>query len=448
MTLTLGSASAQTWSLEQCINHAVQNNLQVKQIEVTIESNRLDNTQAKLNYLPNLSGSVGYNTSFGRSLDPTTYQFVSDKSVNNVNTGLSLGVQLFGGMQKMHALKRSELSLMVSLQDMERIKNEITIAVAAAYLQVLYNKEQTATSLNQIENLKQQIERTTLLVDAGSIPLGSKLELESQLAAEQYSLVNYRNQGINAMLTLTQLLELRNVPEFDIQIPDMERQQALIARIMSQQTTPEFESVYNKALDLPQIEIEKLRNKMAQRDISIARARYYPSINLGASYGSSYSDARQKPSLAPGGAVYYGKYSFLDQMIDNASSSVQVSMSVPIFNALSIRNNVRRAKLGLITSQISQGQAENRLYKEIQQAITDANGAAQRYRSASASVRSSEESFHYAQQKFNAGAATAVDFNIAKNNLITAQSMVIQAKYEYIFKLKIIDFYKGIPITL
>lgn len=442
------TALAQAWSLEQCISHAVEHNLQVKQSQVATQSSKLDNTQAKLNYLPSLSGSVGYNASFGRSLDPTTYQFVSGSTVNNVNAGLALNTQLFAGMQKLHSLRRSELNLLASVQETERIKNEITIAVAAAYLQVLYNKEQVSVSENQIATLREQIARTSILVEAGSLPLGSRLELESQLANEQYNLVNYRNQGVNAILNLTQLLELRDAPNFDIEVPSLERQQLLMQHLMSDSSATDIERVYQKATDLPQIEVEKLRQRIAQRDVSIARARYYPSISLGANYGSSFSDARQRPQLSPDGTIFYGKYPFLDQLADNASSGVQISMSVPIFNALSTRNNVRRSKLGMQTASISLSQAENRLYKEIQQAITDANGAIERFRSASVGVRSNEESFRYAEQKFNAGAATAVDFNIAKNNLITAQSMMIQAKYEYIFKLKIIDFYQGIPITL
>lgn len=442
------SSATTPWSLEQCIEHAIQHNLQVKQGITAVEVGEIERQQAKLNYLPSLSASSGYNLSFGRSLDPTTYQYISNQAVSNVNIGLSLGTQLFAGMQKMHTLRRSELNLMASIQDVERIKNEITIAVAAAYLQVLYNNEQIAVSENQIVTLRQQIDRTNRLVEAGSLPLGNRLELDAQLATEQYNLVNSRNQRTNSLLTLTQLLEMRDVPNFDIQTPDMERLAQTIVRLDTDSTAGDIEPIFQAALGLPQVEVERIRRNIAQRDISIARARYYPTLSLGANYGSSYSDARQRPQLSPDGTIFYGKYPFIDQLTDNASSAIQMSLSIPIFNALSTRNNVRRSKIMFKNASLGVDQAENRLYKEIQQALSDANGAISRYRSAHSSVTSNEESFRYAQQKFDAGATTAVDFNIAKNNLITAQSMMIQAKYEYIFKVKILDFYQGKPITL
>lgn len=447
--LTVGCTAANgqgAWDIERCIRHAVEHNIQVKQGFNSVETARIDNTQAKLNYLPNLSAGAGYNASFGRSLDPTTYNYISGATVNNVNGSLSLNTQLFAGMQKMHSLRRSEFSLMALVKEVERIKNEITISVAGAYLQVLYNKEQVGVSENQIVTLQGQIERTSRLVEAGALPLGSRLELEAQLATEQYNLVNYRNQGINALLNLTQLLELRDVPDFDVEVPDSTVLAASFAAQAPGQ--PSVGEVYSLALGLPQIEAEKLRRKMAEQDVSIARARYYPTLGFGASYGSSWSDARKKPQLLPDGTINYGNYPFFDQFSDNASSALQFSLSVPIFGGLNTRNNVRKTKVALRNAELGVQLAEDRLYKEIQQAWTDASGSLERYRSAQSSVRSNEESFRNTENKFNAGAATAVDYNVALNNLVSARSMLIQARYEYIFKMKILDFYRGIPITL
>lgn len=440
------SRAGEAWDIGRCIRHAVEHNIQVKQGEASVEAGRIDNQQAKLNYLPNLSAGAGYNASFGRSLDPTTYNYISGQTVNNVNGSLSLSTSLFAGMQKMHSLRRSEFSLLAAVKDVERVKNEITISVAGAYLQVLYNKEQVAVSEHQIVTLQGQIERTSRLVAAGALPLGAQLELEAQLATEQYNLVNYRNQGINATLNLTQLLELRDMPNFDVEVPDST---TLAASFV--QNGPELHpvgDVYTQALSLPQIEAEKLRHRMAEQDVSIAKARFYPSLNFGASYGSSWSDARKRPQLGSDGLPYYTKYPFFDQLSDNASSALQFNMSVPIFGGLNTRNNVRKTKVALRNAELGVQLAEDRLYKEIQQAWTDAGGSLERYRSAQSSVRSNEESFRNTEQKFNAGAATAVDYNVAKNNLISAESMVIQARYEYIFKMKILDFYRGVPITL
>lgn len=434
----------QTWDIERCIRHAVEHNIQVKQGLNTVETARVDNAQTKLNYLPNLNAGLGYNVSFGRSLDPTTYSYVSGQTVQNASGSLSLSTTVFAGMQKLHNMRRAEFSLMASVQDVERIKDEITISVAAAYLQVLYNKEQVAVSESQIATLKGQIERTSKLVDAGSLAIGSRLELEAQLASEQYNLVNFRNQQINALLTLTQLLELRDVPEFDVEVPDS----ASLAAAMDAHGLRGVGEVYDVALGLPRIEVTKWQRKMAEQDVSLARARYYPSLSFGASYGSSWSDARQKPQLGPDGRPYYTRYPFFDQLGDNASSALQFNMSVPIFGGLNTRNTVRKTKIALRNADLGVKLAEDRLYKEIQQAWTDASGSLERYNSARSSVVSNAESFRNTEQKFNAGSATAVDYNVAKNNLLAAQSLMLQARYEYIFKVKILDFYRGVEITL
>lgn len=438
---TLCAQSQEPWSIEQCIRHAIENNIQVKQSKTSVEASRLEREQAKLNYAPTLSASVGYNASFGRSLDQTTYQYINNQTVNNVNASLSIGTQLFAGMQKLHQLKRSEFNLLASVQDVERIKNEITIAVAAAYLQVLYNKEQILTSQAQLSTIDEQIARTRKLVDAGSLPLGSLLELDAQLSAEKYNLVNYQNQLANSRLSLTQLLELRDTPYFDIVTPN-------ISEIEADEPKAAVDDIYEKALSLPQIEVQRLKNLSAQRDVSIAKARMYPTLSFGANYGSSYSDARLRPIRDPDGQTSYSGYPFMAQFGDNASGALNFNLSIPIFNGLSARRGIKVARVNLRNSELSLDLAKDRLYKEIQQAYTDATGALNRYRSAKSSVVSNKESFRYAEQKFTAGATTSVDYNTAKNNLITAESMMIQAKYEYVFKVKILEFYYGIAITL
>lgn len=436
--------SGEAWDIERCIRHAVEHNIQVKQGLNSVETARIDNSQTKLNYLPNLGAGLGYNASFGRSLDPTTYDYVSGQTVQNASANLSLSATLFAGMQKLHSLRRAEFSLLASVQDVERIKDEITISVAAAYLQVLYNREQVAVSEAQITTLRSQIERTSRLVEAGSLAIGARLELEAQLASEQYNLVNYRNQQINSLLTLTQLLELRDVPGFEVAVPDS----AALDAAMGGHDLRSVGEVYGLALELPRIEVIQLQRKMAEQDVSLAQARYYPSLSFGASYGSSWSDARRRPQLGPDGKPYYTNYPFFDQLGDNASSALQFSLSVPIFGGLNTRNNVRKTKIALRNAELGVKLAEDRLYKEIQQSWTDARGALERYQSAQSSVVSNSESFRNTEQKFNAGAATAVDYNVAKNNLLAAQSLVIQARYDYIFKMKILDFYRGVEITL
>lgn len=440
-TLCAAAQSGEQWDLEQCIAHAVDNNLQVKQSEENIKLNKLQVDQSKFDYIPSLGASAGYNANFGRSLDQTTYQFIDGKTVNNFNAGVQLSTQVFAGMSKLHTLKRAELNLLSMVQQTEKIKNDIMLSVAAAYLQILYNKEQIANSENQVALIEEQIARTGKLVDAGSIALGALLDLESQKAAEEYNTVTYRNQHSISLLNLTQLLELRNVPLFDIVVPD-------VSLIVETPPTGSVDEIFIKASDLPQIQQAELALKASSHSISIAKAKLYPTLNFSATYGSSFSDVRERPMLGPDGQPYYAKYPFLDQMADNASSAIGLSLNVPIFYGLTAQRGVKTAKVQHRQSEISLLQSSDALYKEISQAWADATSALDRYRSATSSVKASEESFRYAQTKFSAGATNVVDYNQAKNNLITARSMMTQAKWEYVFKMKILDFYSGTPITL
>lgn len=438
----MANSQSGVWDIEKCINYAIDHNIQVKQASTNVELNKLEKQQAKFNYLPTLGASVGYGASFGRSLDPTTYNFIENTTVNNVNASASIGTQVFAGMSKLYALQKSGINLLASVQDVERIKNEITVSIAAAYLQILYNKEQISNSENQINVINEQIERTKKMVAAGSVPLGAQLELEAQAATERYNLVTYQNNHANSMLTLTQLLELKNAPNFDILIPD-------VSSIIEAPVIANVDEVNDQAQVLPEIRGSEFRLQASELDVKLAQARYYPTLNFNLNYGSSYSDVRQRPQLGPDGtSITYGAYPFLDQMSDNASTSLSFSMQIPIFNGLTTRRNVNAARLNVENSRNSLSLAKDKLYKEIQQAYTDATGALNRYHSAVASVKSSEESFHYAQERFANGAIPSIDYTTAQNNLLNAQSMMLQAKYEYVFRIKLLDFYKGVPITL
>lgn len=433
-------SSAQGWDLERCIMYAIDNNIQIKQQALSIEESRLQNQQAKFDYIPSVSASGNYNLSAGRVLDPTTYNYVLNQTVNNVSGSLNLNTQLFAGMQKMHNLKKSELDLKASVQDVEKLKNDIRINVTATYLQIIFNDELIKTSEAQIETIKEQVERTKKLVDAGSVALGDLLELQSQQSTEEYNLVSYESEYQISLLTLTQLLELREVGNFEVSVPNVDN-------IIDKYPTADVDQIYHNALNMPQIEGAKLRVESADRDVRIAKGKLYPTVSLGASYGSSFSDARKKPHLE-GEQLTYGYYPFFRQVIDNASSAIQVGLSIPLFTSLTTRRNVKMARLTQQRAEYQLSLNESALYKEIQQAYTDAISALKQYHSATSSVKSSKETFYYAEQKYNVGATTSVDYNIAKNNYMSAQSKMIQAKYQYVFKSKILDFYLGIPLTL
>ncbi len=430
----------QKWNITQCIEQATVNNLRVSQAIVDVKTAKLGIETAKLDYIPSIGASSNFNTNFGRALDPTTYQFSSNETVLNFSGGAQMNTTIFGGMAKKHTLEKSKLTEQSAQKTVEKLQNEITIAVAGSYLQILFNKEMIQTSKSQIELIEEQVVRSKQKVDAGTLPLGDLMEIQAQLSAEKYNLVKLQNQHATSKLGLMQLMEIREFKGFDIVIPSIP---ALSPFIMSG-----FNEVYTKALELPRIEVATLQSLSSKRDVSLAKAARYPSLSFSANYGSSWSDARQKPDMSPSGNVTYGKYPFIEQLGDNASGSVGVSLMIPIFNGMKAQHGVQNAVWRQKKSEIALLQAKDILYKEIQQAYLDAKGAYERYVSASEAVESSQEAFDYAQVRYDSGAATSLDYNTSKNKLILATSQQLQAKYEYIFKLKILEFYVGKPIEL
>lgn len=430
----------QKWDITQCIEQAKYHNLRVTQALVDIETAKIGVQTAKLDFLPSIGASSNVNTNFGRALDPTTYQFTSNETVVNFTAGAQANATIFGGMSKHHNLDKSKITQQSALKSVEQIQDEITIAVAGSYLQILFNKEMVQTSKSQIELIEEQVVRLEQKVDAGMLPLGDLMEIEAQLSAEKYNLVSLKNQHATSKLTLMQLMEIRTFKDFDVVVPLID---TLAPFVMSG-----FNQVYSKALNLARIEVASLQNESSKKDVSLAKAALYPTLNFTANYGSSWSDARKKPNMLPDGTTTYGKYPFGDQFLDNAAGAVGISLMIPIFNGLKSQNGVRNAQWRQKKSEIALLQVKDVLYKEIQQAYLDAKGSYEKYVSASEAVESNQESFNYAEVKFDSGATTSLEYNTAKNKLIQAISQQLSAKYEYIFKLKILEFYVGKPIVL
>ena len=431
---------AQKWDITQCIEQAKYHNLRVGQAMVDIETAKIGVQTAKLDFLPSLGASSNVNANFGRALDPTTYQFSSNETVVNFSAGAQASATIFGGMSKHHNLDKSKLAQQTAQKSVEQLQDELTIAVAGSYLQILFNKEMVETSKSQIELIEEQVVRLKQKVEAGMLPLGDLMEIEAQLSAEKYNLVSLNNQHATSKLTLMQLMEIRSFKDFDIVVP--------VIDTLTPFSMTGFNEVYSKALNLARIEVADLQNESSKKDVSLAKAALYPTLNFSANYGSSWSDARKKPSMLPDGTTIYGKYPFGDQFLDNAAGAVGVSLVIPIFNGLKSQNGVRNAVWRQKKSEIALLQVKDVLYKEIQQAYLDAMGSYEKYVSATESVESTQESFNYADVRFASGATTSLDYNTAKNKLIQAISQQLSSKYEYIFKLKILEFYVGNPIVL
>ncbi|MEG1649543.1 MAG: TolC family protein, partial [Rikenellaceae bacterium] len=357
-----------------------------------------------------------------------------------ISVGASASTSIFQGLLKYHSLKKSQIDLLATKQEVAKFKNDISLNIALYYLEIIYNKELIVTLEKQIESSKTNIERMSKLVDAGTATKGELLDMQAQMSNEEYSLVDGQNRLRTSILNICQLLELKELENFDVVVPDISD----LANIFPQENV---ETIYNIALSLPEIEGAKYRFQSASRGIKIAQSRLYPSLNANFGYNSAYSDSRTLPVTTPAG-VQYEKYKFWSQLKDNKGSSLSISLNIPILNQLSARNNVKIARFNAQKAEYNLRNAEIKLYKDIEQAHSDAIGAMKKFDAALARVRANEESISYTESKLSAGSVTVTDYNVAKNNLMIAQAQMLQAKYDYVFKVQVLEFYKGIPIGM
>jgi outer membrane protein len=419
------------WSLEDCIKYAIDNNIQIKQqaIQTEVQKNSLD--LAKLKLLPTLNGQASHDYSFGRALDQNTYQFFN-QTIQSDYFYLGGATPLFNGLQNYNSIQKNKYMVLAGQQDLQNISDNVALNVALMYLQVLLNKELVAVNENQLNITLQQIEKTRKLVDAGSVAKGNLLQIEAQAAQEELSLINMKNQLETSYLTLTQLLELKTPAGFEVVVPEINVDPNAII-------TGNIDEIYTIAeKSRPEIKSSELMLTASEYDLKIAKGGRSPKISLNYSLNTRYTYLSNQPGIQ----------SFNDQLKNNKNSGIGLSMNIPILNGWQVNKNISNSKLNVETSQYTLEGTKKQLYKNIQQAYTDAVAALKKFNVSIKAVASTEESFRYTEQKFNVGMVTPVDYSAAKTQLLKSQSDMSQAKYEFIFKTKVLDFYKGIPLKL
>ncbi len=421
------------WSLERCIEYACANNLSIKQqsLEVTRSENQL--LQSRLSFVPSLSASVGHNLNWGRSVDLQNLEIIHNQLSQSTSASANTSIQLLDGLSKLYSLKSSRKSIDISLQEVERLKDEISISIVRSYLQILLAKEMLTTSQENFKSISEQRDRTRLLVEAGSQPYTALLDIESQLAAERVQTVTAESQVTTSTLALQQLLDLPYSKDFQIHVPEIDG-------MLSSYHGYSADEIYASAQNLPAIQSARLSLDKGDIELKAAKGQYWPKISLSASYGTFYSSS----SYSPSGTAY----PFFEQFRDNINPSISIGLSIPIFSNWSVRTNVRNAELSRRSLEIDLKLKQQTLYKDIQTAVTEADTYYRKMEAALANVNSMQESFRYVQEKFNTGALNGTDYTVARTNLLKARSEYLQAKYQFVFQIKIIDFYKGLPLTL
>ncbi|MCD4774136.1 MAG: TolC family protein [Bacteroidales bacterium] len=433
-----GFSQSEIWTLRDCIDYALDNNIQIKQSELASESNKTTLLQSKLNLLPSVNGSVSHSYGWGRSVDMATYEYTNQQTTQDYFS-ISGNVTIFNGLQKFNEIKKNQYEYLASKFDSDKMRDDVSLLIAAAYLQILFSHELVQTSRESVEVTKLQIDRTKKMVDAGTLAKGSLLDIQSQGAAEELNLINAENQLNLAYLDLQQFLDIEAVEDFVIDKPQLiiKKEPELIPAMQ----------IYRYALtNLPEIKSAEYRLKSSEKSLAIAKGNRSPSLSLRAGWGTNYSD--QITVFDPTDPNFGEVVNFGDQFNDNQNRTLSISLSIPIFNGYQVSTYISQSKLGIENSQYNLQIQKNQVRKNVEQAFADAVAAYKSFNATKKSLLSFSEAFMYMEKKFNVGMVNSIDYNVAKQLLTKAESALLSAKYNYIFKAKILDFYMSKPLSI
>lgn len=417
-----GQSSA-PWTLESCVQYALDHNLTVKQSENAVAQRAVELNTAKNSVWPAFQGNVSQNFSFGRGIsEDNTYV-----SSNTANTSFGLGgnMNLFTGFRVKNNIEIGKLNLEAATADCQKAKEDIRIAVTQAYMQILYNMELCKVAELQIVIDSTQVERLTALHDAGKIGPAEVSARKSTLAQSRVTLTQARNSLKTATLEMTQLLELPSPEGFSVAVPD--------PSTLIPEEFPNPEQIYAKAVTVrPSVKAEEVRTAAAKTNIALAKSGYYPTLSVSGGIATDY--------YALLGHTAKG---FAAQMRDNFSPYVGFTLNVPIFNRLETRNSVRMANLQWENQQLQSENVRKALYKEIQQAYYNAVAAKEKFLSSQVAENSAKEAFDLAEALYEAGKSTGTEFNESKNNYLQAASNLAQARCEFIYQVKLLLLLSG-----
>jgi len=436
--LLIGFASqAQTkaWSLEECVRYAIKNNISIKQSELDTISANIDKRGALGNFLPSLNANGSHSWNIGLNPDPVTnVKRVQTNQYTSIGAGV--GFDIYRGMQNQNTMRRANLSIVATKYKLLKMQEDIALNVANAFLQVLFNKENLKVQQEQLAINEKQYTRSEELVKAGSIPRGDLLDVKATVATNKQNVITAENTLLISKLSLAQLLQLKEFWDFDV-IDDTNIKDE--NNIMSVKPI----DIYAKAKEnRTELKIAKTNLEIAEKNVSIAKGAYQPTLRGFYNYNTqiSYSDI---PTISGGTTA---PPPFMDQFRDNRGQNFGAQLNIPIFNGFSARNNVERSKVDFEKSKIALEKEDLDLQRNVYTAFTDAKGAMNAHESAIVALEAREEAYNYAKEKYAVGLMNSFDFNQSQTLVTNAQSEVIRTKYDYIFKIKILEFYFGIPI--
>jgi outer membrane protein len=448
------------WTLQECVSYALENNISIKQSELDIEAADVDKKSAFGNFLPSVNGSASHSWNIGLNQNITT-GLLENQTTQFTSAGLNVGVDIYKGLQNQNNLRKANLSRVASQYQLQKMQEDISLNVANAYLQILFNKENLKVQREQFALDTKQLERTTELVEAGSVPRADLLDIKATLASDQQKVVAAENAVLISKLSLAQLLQIKDFQNFDIVDAEYEFEDSVLL-------LKEPKEIVDKAKEnRVELKIAKTNLEIAEKNIAIARGAYQPTLQGFYSFSTRASNLDRvigvqatgtnttigvvegtgQNVLQPNFMALTGKASpVFEQFSDNKGQNFGLQLNVPIFNGFAARNNVARSKIALQRTKNTYDQQELDLERNVYTAFTDAKGALNAYQAALSALDAREQSFELATERLNVGMMTAFDYNQAQTLFVNAQSEVLRTKYDYIFKTKILELYFGIPI--
>ncbi|MDF2448824.1 MAG: transporter [Bacteroidota bacterium] len=459
----LAPAQNSAWDLQKCVDYAQKNNIALKQSEISTRINYNNATQSKASILPTVNAGAQHTYNFGRTIDRYTNTFANSQVLSQ-NFYVSSNVVLWSGLAQYNNIKANQYLYLSSAENYQQQRNDLALNVATAYINVIFSDEILQIAKAQYKITEEQLERTQKLADAGTLAKSAVFDLKAQLANEDVNVISSDNNYQIALLSLKQLLNLDTLQDFKISRPEVDI-------LNNELATLSVQGIYEMALKNQHSVKGAEYNVMAsERSLAVAKGRISPTLSATGSLGTGTSeldrnidavnivDIEQSPYFIPNPIdptaapypvyqpkteVITSKKPFADQFKDNVNKSVGFTLSIPIFNGLQTITGVKNAKLNALNARYSQDLLEQNLYKTIAQSYANARAALNKYHASKLAVEASEQSFFYAEQKFNVGAISTFDYNNAKVRSQNALGNMVQAKYDYVFKLKVLDYYQG-----
>jgi outer membrane protein len=450
--------SQSAWTLQECINYALSHNIGLRQTALNNEVNKNNTLQSKAGALPSINAGAAHIYNVGKTIDRFTNTF-ADQQVLSQNFFVASQVVLWNGLSQYNTIKANEYTYKSGLEMLKQQEYDLSLNVANAYIGVIFSEEILKISQNQFEITREQLERTQLLVNAGSLAKSVEYDLKAQLSSEEVNVTTAENNFGLSLLSLRQLMNLDSANNFKVVRPEISLQETEILNT-------DVNELYETSLkNQPNIKGAQYSILSAEKMLAAARGRLGPSLSFNASMGTGTSGLARDilgvryTGLQPGGITSGGdsvyipmtelitrQTPFRDQFSNNVNKSIGFQLTIPVFNGLQTHVAIKNAKLNAMNAKLSQDLTKQSLYQNISQAYANSKAALNNYNANHANVQAAEESFKYAKQKFDGGVISAFEFNTAKNRLYAAESNYLQAKYDYIFKMKVLDFYAGKPL--